>query len=247
MEKILLYSAVLFVITFAGGSFPLWKRSWKDAWMKYLLGFSGAFLLGITLLHLVPENIEHYGRKAGVLILAGFFLQQVIQKYTHGVEHGHIHTHHDGAPIAVMPVFIGLSVHAFSEGLPLGILYKDPATLSSLYMAVALHKLPEAMLVGSLALYATHSKSRALLLVLLFAAITPLASLLSCYAGEHSQAIAAIIEFCIPVVAGSFIHIATTIFFESGTRAHEMNWKKWLAILLGLGMALLTLMGEVAH
>lgn len=247
MEKVLLYSVTLFVITFAGGSLPLWKQRWKDAWMKYLLGFSGAFLLGITLLHLVPENIEHYGRKAGILILAGFFLQQIIQKYTHGVEHGHIHTHHDGVPIAVMPVFVGLGVHAFSEGLPLGILYEDPATLSSLYMAVALHKLPEAMLVGSLASYTAHSKNKAFLLVLLFAAITPLASLLSCYAGAHSHAIATVVEFCIPIVAGSFIHIATTIFFESGTKAHEMNWKKWLAILSGLGLALLTLLGGDAH
>lgn len=239
----LIYNLVLFLVTIAGGSFPLWNRSWNEQKMKYLLAFSGAFLLGITLLHLVPETIESAGHKAGVFILAGFFLQQLIQRFTHGVEHGHAHIsdHHQ---VPVLPVFAGLAIHAFSEGLPLGISYADQATLPSLYAAIALHKLPEAMLITSLiAAGQPANKNKAWLLLVLFSAITPFAGVLTAAVGSRYEEVHHFVELCIPVIAGAFIHIATTIFFESGTKSHDMNWKKWSAVLLGIGFALITLTG----
>lgn len=245
IHMFLIYNLLLFVVTIAGGSFPLWNRSWNEQKMKYLLAFSGAFLLGITLLHLVPETIEHAGHKAGMFILCGFFLQQMIQRFTHGVEHGHAHLgdHHHHVP--VLPVFMGLAVHAFSEGLPLGIRYADGATLPSLYAAIALHKLPEAMLITSLisAGHATNKK-KAWLLLILFSAITPVAGMLTAALGARYSMVQDFVELCIPVIAGAFIHIATTIFFESGTKTHDMNWKKWSAVLIGVGFALLTQLGN---
>jgi zinc and cadmium transporter len=241
----LIYNLILFLVTIAGGSFPLWNRSWNEQKMKYLLAFSGAFLLGITLLHLVPETIEHAGHKAGMFILCGFFLQQLIQRFTHGVEHGHAHIgdHHHHVP--VLPVFMGLAVHAFSEGLPLGIRYADAATLPSLYAAIALHKLPEAMLITSLisAGHATNKK-KAWLLLIVFSAITPVAGMLTAALGSRYSVVQDFVELCIPIIAGAFIHIATTIFFESGTKSHDMNWKKWSAVLIGIGFALLTQLGN---
>ncbi len=240
MNLILLYGLLLFIVTCIGGSVPFWKKDWDERWMQYLLAFSGAFLLGITLLHLIPENIEQLGHQAGILILAGFFLQQIIQRFTHGMEHGHLHLHgHTMLP--VLPVFAGLGFHAFSEGIPLGITYADHNTLASLYLAVALHKLPEAMLITSAVLFSTKSKSKAGMMMMMFATITPIAALLSFYIGSRFEAVSGFIMYCIPVVAGSFLHIATTIFFESGTKSHEMNPKKWIAVLSGLGLAVLTL------
>lgn len=211
--------------------------------MKYLLAFSGAFLLSITLLHLVPETLAHDSHRGGIFILAGFFLQQLIQRFTHGVEHGHAHVggdHHHHVP--VIPVFAGLAVHAFSEGLPLGGHYNDTATLPSLFIAIGLHKLPEAMLITSLVLSGTGSRSKAWLSLCLFALITPVAGILTATLGARYQVVATFVAWCIPLIAGAFIHIATTIFFESGTRSHDMNWRKWLSILTGIGLALLTLL-----
>lgn len=240
----LFYSFFLFIITLIGGSVPLWSKSWNEQSMKYLLAFSGAFLLSITLLHLIPETIEHSGHTAGVYILAGFFLQQLIQRFTHGVEHGHAHVGDHHHHIAVVPVFAGLAVHAFSEGLPLGISYSDVTTLPSLYLAVALHKLPEAMLITSLVYFSSKKKSKAWPALILFAMITPVAGLLTSYLGNAYDGVEAFVHLCIPVIAGAFIHIATTIFFESGTKTHDMNWKKWTATVSGIVLALLTLLGH---
>src|ERR1044071_9549548 len=148
----LVYNLLLFIVSFAGGSIPLWTKTIDDRRMHLLLAFSGSFLLSITLLHLWPETFEELGSKAGLYLLAGFFIQLLIQRFTHGIEHGHVHLEHHEHHISLTPILLGLGLHAFMEGLPLGFNYRLEATEPSLYMAVAAHKLPEAMLVTMLTL-----------------------------------------------------------------------------------------------
>ena len=235
------YNLLLLIITLAGGSIPFWVKKTDEKRMHYLLAFSGSFLLSITFLHLLPETFTDIPGKAGYLLLAGFFVQLIIQKFTHGAEHGH--THLDEHHIPLTSILLGLSLHAFMEGLPLGFIYHIKATTPSLYFAVAAHKLPEAMLVTSLVLH-TRGRRSAIIMLFLFALITPVASAVAGFAGEHYSAIRSGIMLFIPVVAGSFIHIATTIFFESGTKQHAMNSRKTIAILAGVGLGLLTLIIE---
>ncbi len=244
-----IFNFLLFIITLIGGSIPFFIPNMDERRTNNLLAFSGSFLLGITLLHLLPEAFAEVGKKAGILLLAGFFIQLIIQRYTHGVEHGHIHlpeekaghTHHHA--ISLSAILIGLSVHAFMEGLPLGYNYRLDATGPSLYFAVAAHKLPEAMLLTTL-VTAVKGKARAINTILYFALITPVASMLAVFLGQHYYAVSEVIGWMIPVVAGAFIHISTTIFFESGTRQHALTRPKLIAILIGVGMAALTLLME---
>lgn len=238
-----IYNLSLFLITFIGGSLPLWIKGMDNKKMNYVLTFSGSFLLSITFLHLLPETFTDVGNKAGLLILTGFFLQLIIQRFTHGIEHGHLHVHDHDHKIPVLPILLGLTLHAFMEGLPLGFNYRMGATAPSLYMAVAAHKLPEAMLVVML-INETGSKSKALINLFFFSLVTPLASMIAHALGTSYHAMADTLVLLVPVVAGAFIHIATTIFFESGTKQHMLTWKKILAILAGVGIGFLTLMFE---
>lgn len=244
-----IYNLSLFFLTLLGGSLPLWVKKLNGNAMQYLLAFSGAFLLSMTLLHLLPETFEELGSKAGFFLLAGFFIQLFIQRLTHGVEHGHVHVHnHPGHHhIPVASIMLGLSIHAFMEGLPLGFNYRMGATEPALYMAVAAHKIPEAMLVTSLLIDSGRSKSRTILLLALFSLITPMSGILANMLGMSYNFIAQLIMSLIPIVAGAFIHISTTIFFESGTKHHMLTGKKILAILLGLGIGLLTLVLDHSH
>lgn len=214
--------------------------------MQYLLAFSGAFLLSITFLHLLPETFEEIGSKAGLLILAGFFIQLLIQRLTHGAEHGHAHVHtHDGhSHIPITSIMTGLSIHAFMEGLPLGFNYRMDATEPSLYLAVAAHKIPEAILVTSLVYEQTKSSFKTAIALTLFSAITPLSGIFANMLGMSYHFISQVIISLIPIVAGAFIHISTTIFYESGTKNHMMTRKKTWAIITGLLLGLLTLAFE---
>jgi zinc transporter ZupT len=257
------YNLLLFLLTLGGGIMALWTRGMDERRTHYLLAFSGSFLLSITLLHLLPETFTDLGHTAGVFVLAGFFIQLLIQRFTHGVEHGHAHIHvtegehhHDhGSDVHSMPnthyhsaiplfsILFGLSVHAFMEGLPLGFHYRQEGTLTSLYLAVAAHKLPEAMLLTSLVVNLKGAK-RGFVVLVLFSLITPVAALLAETLGEKYLAMSELVMWVVPIVAGAFIHIATTIFFESGTKQHMLTWQKIIAITLGVGVGLTTLLFE---
>ncbi|XZF13941.1 ZIP family metal transporter [Chitinophagaceae bacterium MMS25-I14] len=237
------YSLLLFMVTLLGGSVPLWIKWFDDRRMHYLLAFSGSFLLSITFLHLLPETFEDLNVKAGFYLLVGFFAQLLIQRFTHGVEHGHAHIHPHEHHVALTSILAGLTLHAFMEGLPLGFNYHMHGTEPSLYMAVAVHKVPEAMLVTSLVL-SVKNRRTALLILMCFAAVTPLAGMAAEVLGERYYFMSHAVLILIPVVAGAFIHIATTIFFESGTKQHLLTWQKIAAMITGVGMAMLTLCFE---
>jgi zinc transporter ZupT len=234
---------LLALITVLGGAVPLVSRPLNDRNMNLLLAFSGSFLLGITCLHLLPETFSEIPQSAGVNLIIGFFLQLIIQRLTHGVEHGHAHIHEHGHHVNVMPILLGLSIHAFMEGIPLGFHYRNAGTNPSLYLAVGAHKIPEAMIIGML-LKHSYGRRTTWYLLMLFALVTPASASLATWLGGEYLALSNAVTAIIPIVAGAFIHISTTIFYESGTRHHMLTIQKAGAMLLGVSLAALTLAFE---
>jgi len=242
---IYVYNLLLFLLTFGGGWAATRIKRIENWPMNNLLAFSGSFLLSITFLHLLPESFSYSNKLSGIYLLLGFFLQLIIQKFTHGMEHGHVHLpqahHHHHVPIG--SILIGMSLHSFMEGIPLGLAFHQWAAQPSLYVAIAAHKLPEAILIGSL-LFATQQKTKAILMLIAFSLITPISSSIVHIWGQHYIQTTFLMATLLPVVAGSFIHIATTIFFESGTKQHALNKHKIGAMLAGLALGLITLIIE---
>jgi zinc transporter ZupT len=241
----LVLNLLLFSVTLLAGFAAMRLPLAEEKSMRLLLAFSGSFLLGVTLLHLIPETVEELGHKAGVLILGGFFLQLLIQRFTHGVEHGHNHFHKHGHHEHAIPlgsILFGLAVHGIMEGVPLGFNYRTPGTDPSLFLGVAVHKLPEIIIIGSMLSSVQGKGGKAIALLVLFAAFTPLTSMASSFWGQRYLAISNLVSYVIPVVAGSFIHIATTIFYESGTQQHALTRLKLVAIMAGVALAATTLL-----
>jgi zinc and cadmium transporter len=236
----LVYSILLFIVTVVGGLLPIIYSRWTDNKMNYLLTFSGAYLLSVTLLHLIPEAAAAIGFQMGAYMLAGFFLQQVLQRLTHGVEHGHSHVGHGHHHIPVLSLVLGMAVHAFGEGVPLGATYHDGSTIPALYIAIALHKLPEAMLIASLLIHNRNSKLKVFVMLSLFALLSPASSLLTHYYGLSIEGFKSVLPFIIAIVTGSFLHIGTTIFYESGNKLHAISWKKWTVTAAAIALAALT-------
>jgi zinc and cadmium transporter len=195
------------------------------------------------MLHLMPEAFHELNHKAGLYILFGFFFQLMLQRISHGVEHGHIHgdmSHQHGASLS--PIFFGLSVHAFMEGIPLGFNFQEQATTTAVFFGVAAHKLPEAITLGVLMKSMQNQKSSPWLLIILFALMSPIAGILAMFYGQKFYFISSVLTNIIPIVIGAFLHIATTILYESGTKHHELSKQKVAAVSIGLAMAFLTLL-----
>ncbi|MCB0469222.1 MAG: ZIP family metal transporter, partial [Flavobacteriaceae bacterium] len=106
---------------------------------KLLLSFSGSFLLALTLFDLLPEVYEHLETKqTGVFIMAGILLQVVLEFFSKGAEHGHIHIHHDETKFPWL-LFLSLCIHSFLEGFPIH-------HHNDMVYGVMVHKIPIAML-----------------------------------------------------------------------------------------------------
>jgi zinc and cadmium transporter len=207
--------------------------------LKLLLSFSGAFLFAISVLHLIPEIYSSGTANIGVYILVGFFAQILLEFFSEGIEHGHIHIHkHDHAhtafPYAMM---IGLSIHSFLEGMPLA--NDDTHAHESLLTGIVLHNIPIAIALMTMLLQSHISKKQAIIWLVVFALITPLGSFTSYAIGSNMiGGLSMYFDRIMAIVVGIFLHISTTILFESSEN-HRFNLIKFIVIVLGASLAFL--------
>ena len=193
--------------------------------LKLFLAFSGAFLLSTTIFELLPEVYSHLEtKKIGVYIMGGILLQILLEFYSMGAEHGHLH-HNESKNIFPWFLFISLGIHAFFEGFPL----KDH---HNIIIGVVIHKIPIAILITTYLLKSKLPKLKVVLFLLIFTAMTPLGSL----AAEFLSISPTVIYSINSVVIGMFFHISTIILFES-SEGHHFNLNKILMIISAVVLA----------
>jgi len=193
--------------------------------LKLFLAFSGAFLLSTTIFELLPEVYSHLETKEiGVYIMGGILLQILLEFYSKGAEHGHLH-HNESKKIFPWFLFISLGIHAFFEGFPL----KDH---HNIIIGVVIHKIPIAILITTYLLKSKLPKLKVVLFLLIFTAMTPLGSL----AAEFLSISPTVIYSINSVVIGMFFHISTIILFES-SEGHHFNLNKILMIISAVVLA----------
>ena len=91
----------------------------KPLGTKLLLSFSGAFLLALTLFDLLPEVYHHLDAKqTGLYIMCGILLQVILEFFSKGAEHGHVHIHKENTKFPWL-LFLSLCIHSFLEGFPI--------------------------------------------------------------------------------------------------------------------------------
>ena len=202
------------------------KPSNKSA--QLLLSFSGAYLLSISLLHLLPEVYAVKNLNVGMYILLGLLLQLILDFFSKGAEHGHIHIQKDQAfPWAL---FISLSMRSFMEGIPLANNHQH----EHLLWAIVVHKIPIAIILGTFFMNSNYSKKITVIFLLMFALMSPLGSLV----GENVQFLITYKTEITAIIIGIFLHISTIILFET-SKDHKFNLLKFLVILVGIIVAYL--------
>lgn len=192
--------------------------------LKLLLAFSGSFLLSLTVMHLLPEVYESHNHSVGIFIMVGILFQIILEFFSKGAEHGHVHGHEK---ITQMPwlLFISLCLHALLEGFPVGHHH-------DLAIGIAIHHLPIAVILTTFFLNAELNKVALFFFMLVFALMTPLGTFLSDgfpLLNEYYTEITAI-------VIGILFHISSTIIFES-SEGHKFNIAKISMIILGIILA----------
>lgn len=241
---------LLFGSVLLGGGIAQLLRGAEDevrwrAYLPLLLSFSGAYLLGIAAMELMPSVFADPELHSGVWLLGGFFVQLLLEGLSQGVEHGHIHAHKRESYRYALTVMVGLGIHALLEGLPLGTASELAAEGHShghfdgdhLLWGIILHKLPAAFALGLLLRYSGYSRKFTWLCLLVFASLSPIGAAL----GEVVSIDPVWRNRVMALVVGSFLHISTTILFEAdGGRTHGVSAKKLAVVVLGMGVAYFT-------
>lgn len=224
---------VLFVSVFSGALLVDLFR--KSSHLKLLLSFSGGYLLTIIFTHILPETYEHLGRNTGYFILSGFLLQLFLEYFSKGAEHGHTHIHGLSKSFPLV-LFISLSVHAFVEAIPLTQSHVGHNHSSlNLFWGIILHKIPVAVALKTIFKGSGLNQIKAWIYTGVFALMAPLGLLLGKYL-THQYDITT--DWILAVAIGMFLHISTTIIFES-SEAHKINLLKLISILFGFGLGIL--------
>lgn len=231
--------AVLMLSASLGGFAIFFAKSNNQEWLKLILSFSGAYLFAITVLHLIPEAYATGGSEIGIFVLIGFLFQIVLEQFSQGVEHGHMHTHSHPSSIFPLGIMVSLCLHAFLEGMPIAADQKD-----EFVFGIAIHHIPAAFALSSILKNHQISVRTIIICILVFASMSPLGYTLSW--GLKSGDIGGIDQYfdkIMGVVIGIFLHISTTILFESSVN-HKVKIRKMLAALSGIVLAIL---GSLLH
>lgn len=233
LEYILLFSSVFL----SGSSFLLFKKN-DPRILRLALSFTGAFLFAISVLHLIPEVYGSGGKNIGLFILVGFFIQIILEFFSEGIEHGHIHIHKKHSQSFPLAVMAGLCLHSFLEGMPLTekFLHHDSEG-RSLLIGIILHHLPVAFALMSMLIDSGIKKNAALVWLMVFALMAPMGAVGShLLSNELMVDTTLFFDRAMAIVIGIFLHISTTILFESG-HDHRFNLYKLITILCGAGVA----------
>jgi zinc transporter ZupT len=192
--------------------------------LKLLLAFSGSFLLSLTVMHLLPELYEGHNPNIGSFIMVGILFQIILEFFSKGAEHGHVHGHEK---MIQMPwtLFISLCMHAFLEGFPV-------SHHSNLAFGIAVHHLPIAIILTTFFLNTQINKTVLFIFMFSFALMTPLGTVVS----DGFPALNDYYTEITAVVIGILFHISSTIIFET-SEGHKFNIAKISMIILGIALA----------
>jgi zinc and cadmium transporter len=214
--------------------------------VKVLNAFTGAYLLTLVMLHLLPDLYEPEVGLAlkpliiGGFILFGFFLQIAMDSISMGIEHGHAHEIRGRMAVGILA---GLCIHAFVEAMALGQSPEhqtahDKAAHHFLLVSVVVHNYPISIALLGMLLQSGMKKSSALACLGLFAIMAPIGMFFSTYTG-----LAVYSRYLMAIVIGIFMHISTTILFESEDH-HRFPVGKLVAVLVGLALGISSVLFE---
>ena len=227
-----IYLVLIFTVLASGSLVFLFKPNDQRV-LKFLLAFSGAFLIGITFLKLVPEVFSKPTVFTGLFVLLGFLLQLTLELITEGAEHGHKHAHSDDEKVSPFLLLLGLCIHSFLEGMPIVPSF-DMKLQHTLVLGIVVHNIPISLTLMSLYLHYGCSKRVAFFYLLVFALMTPLGSVFSNLLDAGiSVSLGTWFNYILAVVIGIFLHVSTSILFETGEN-HKYNIQKFITVCFGL-------------
>lgn len=211
------------------GGLLVTRRSWSNLVLRSFIALGAGFMIAAVCLRMLPESMK-LSPHAPILILAGYllvhFFEHTVAPHFHFGEE--VHSDEMVNPAVGFSALVGLSTHAFFDGVSISSGFLISAPLGVLiFVAVALHKIPEGFTVASIALASGRGPAGARHATLVLAAATLLGTAVMWRFADA-------VTYALPVSAGVTLYVAATDLLP------EVNEERGIrmALVVFLGVAL---------
>ncbi|HSM91524.1 MAG TPA: ZIP family metal transporter [Anaeromyxobacteraceae bacterium] len=266
LQSLALYSGAILAGAVGGGLLPLLGTQRRS---DVLLSFSAGVMLGAAFFHMLPEAIEEGGSGVTPVVLGGFLLLYLLERFVlihvcaepavnaqlaqrcvedEGDHHDHGHGTGTGCEVHTLGLaaWIGMSLHTMVDGFVLGAANSTPSIGLLVFVAIVAHKIPSAFSLSAILRAEGYGRGRALLMNVLFAAMVPVGAgvYLLLRGLVHAQTFTA---YALAASAGTFLHLALSDILPDLHRRQGSKLRLSGALLVGLAaMWSLTLLSH-AH
>jgi ZIP family zinc transporter/zinc and cadmium transporter len=253
------WRAVLFAGSFAGTAtfvgmmLVLAREQWSRRYSAVLVSLSAGVLLGVGILHILPESMEMTANAPLFVILAFiifYFLEHHLLIHAGHEEQHHINLDiddcHDDCCSRPHPMglvaFIGMGLHSVIDGMIIGTSFEvshDLGLLSAL--GVIAHEVPEGIAMIAILLHYGWQRRKAIQLTAFVALATPGAAILTFALvnnlPEH------LLGVLLAGAGGSFVYIAASDLIPESHRSRGFS----SSIALCGGVLIAWLAGHITH
>ena len=234
---------LLFLFAFLPGMFMVSRETFTRTQFKFILTFSGAYLLTLICSHLLPDlfSAGSHNHDIGLWVVIGLFGQMVLEGFTKGVEHGHVHSNNSngsGGIVSGISIVLALSIHALVEGTMLIQTFRISNQFDGygLMAGILVHKIP-----ASIALAMVLKKRMSFTNVAIFLMVFSLMSPIGLYMGDYLHQVDILslqgLQILFGLASGSLLYISFTIIFEA-RKDHGFRLKETLPAILGALVAI---------
>jgi zinc and cadmium transporter len=261
-------SGVLSVL--AAGVFLALPARAREGALPHLVSFATGALLGAALLALIPHAVQGAGienvHEVGIALIAGIALFFVLEKFLlwrhchddhcaehpvgtdqhHDHDHNQAHLHEQARKKASGSlVLIGDALHNVLDGVLIAAAFLTDVHLGIVTaLAIMAHEIPQEVGNFAVLIHSGVSRRRALVLNLLTSLTAVIGGAVGYFALE--QALRAL-PFALAVAASSLLYVAVADLIPGLHRRVDARSGVTQVLLIGLGIALITLAERNAH
>lgn len=232
MFTLILYSFLSFISAFLGTILSTLKIIDHKTQEK-AISFGAGYILSIGILFLMPEAIE--GGKAFWILIGFLFIYLGEHLFMmHGCIGEDCQFHRIG-----IAAFVGLSLHTIASGISISAtLTKSPILGFVTFLAIVLHKGPEAFSLGVILKSTNLKKKNLIMLFLLYSFLIPISAIPTFFIFKNipENLIYALIGFS----AGTFLEIGGADLLPQVHKAEKGRGGRFLSFIFGVVFAILS-------
>ncbi len=232
MFSIVIYSFLSFISSFLGTFFSTLKII-NEKIQERAISFGAGYILSTGILFLMPEAIE---KRKTIWVLLGFLFiylgEQIFMM--HGCKGEECEYHRIG-----VAAFLGLSLHTIAGGISISATFlKSPALGFVTFLAIFLHKFPEAFSLGVLLNNTNLKKNLVYILFLFYSLLIPISAISSylIFKDISENFLAILIGFS----GGTFLEIGASDLLPQVHKKGQGRGGRFLAFWAGIFLAVLS-------